>query len=314
MTDRLDILKETALDTQFLDCFESSASREVLTPDVRNPRLLLALYAIGTNAGLKRVAAASDVSLDERAHVHRRSMDAAALRAACGRVTNATLAIRNPEIWGPVGTCSASDSTKFGAWDRNLMTEWHARYGGRGVMIDWHVERRSACIHSQLKCCSSSEVAAMIEGVLRHCTDMEIQRQSVDSHGQSAVGFAFSHLLGFELAPRLKAIGRQKRRAHLVATEHPVDTSSATGKAFFDMLGVFAEFETNLRRERQAEGIAAAKQRGVYRGRTPTIDQDTIRQRLAMGQSPTRIAREMGISRGTVYTAKKAATPPDTTS
>ena len=50
----------------------------------------------------------------------------------------------------------------------------------------------------------------MIEGVLRHCTDMEIQRQYVDSHGQSAIGFAFCHLLGFELAPRLKAIARQK--------------------------------------------------------------------------------------------------------
>ncbi len=55
--------------------------------------------------------------------------------------------------------------------------------------------------------------------------------------------------------------------AHLAATKQPVDTSTATGKAFFDMLGVFAEFETNLRRGLQAEGIAAAKIRGVYRGR-----------------------------------------------
>nr|BAF03242.1 transposase [Novosphingobium sp. KA1]BAF03308.1 transposase [Novosphingobium sp. KA1] len=83
-------------------------------------------------------------------------------------------------------------------------------YGGRGVMIYWHVERRATCVYSQLKRCSSSEVASMIEGVLRHCTDMEIQRQYVDSHGQSAVGFAFCRLLGFELAPRLKAIARQK--------------------------------------------------------------------------------------------------------
>lgn len=50
----------------------------------------------------------------------------------------------------------------------------------------------------------------------------------------------------------------------LRATEQPVDTRSAAGKAFLDMLGVFAEFETNLRRERQMEGIAAAKARGVY--------------------------------------------------
>lgn len=66
----------------------------VFVADVRNRRLLLALYALGTNAGLKRVAAGvADVSIDELAHVHRRYIDAGALRAACARVTNATLAI-----------------------------------------------------------------------------------------------------------------------------------------------------------------------------------------------------------------------------
>src|SRR5277367_7090847 len=128
------------------------------------------------------------------------------LRARCERHTGDPQRI----CLGDTGTACASDSKKFGAWDRNLMTEWHARYGGRGVMIYWHVEKRATCIYSQLKRCSSSEVASMIEGVLRHCTDMEIQRQYVDSHGQSAVGFAFCRLLGFELAPRLKAIARQK--------------------------------------------------------------------------------------------------------
>ena len=211
MTGLLDALKETALDTGFLDVFETSATREVLQPDIRDQRLLLSLYGLGTNAGLKRVAAGvPGTSYDELLHVRRRYIDPASLRAACSRVADATLAIRNPAIWGEAGTACASDSTKFGAWDRNLMTEWHARYGGRGVMIYWHVERQATCIYSQLKRCSSSEVAAMIEGVLRHCTDMEIQRQYVDSHGQSAIGFAFCHLLGFELSPRLKAIARQK--------------------------------------------------------------------------------------------------------
>jgi len=98
----------------------------------------------------------------------------------------------------------------------------------------------------------------------------------------------------------------KKKGAHLAATEQPVDTSTAAGKAFFDMLGVFAEFETNLRRERQAEGVAAAKRRGVYRGRPPRIDMEAIRERLAKGLSPTVIARDFGISRGTVYKAKAA--------
>jgi len=121
-----------------------------------------------------------------------------------------TLAVRNPGIWGESTTACASDSKHFGAFDQNLMTEWHARYGGRGVMIYWHVERGSICIHSRLRRCSSSEVAAMIEGVLRHDTEMEIERQYVDSHGQSEVAFAFCRLLGFQLLPRLKAISSQR--------------------------------------------------------------------------------------------------------
>ncbi|MER8472787.1 recombinase family protein [Mesorhizobium sp. M1328] len=102
------------------------------------------------------------------------------------------------------------------------------------------------------------------------------------------------------IVDRLKAKG-----AHLFATEQPVDTSTAAGKAFFDMLGVFAEFETNLRRERQAEGIAAARKRGVYNGRPPKIDRAEIISRLKQGHGPTRIARDLGISRGTVYQVRK---------
>jgi TnpA family transposase len=217
MTELLDVLKETALDTGLLDAFETSASRVALSRGALDRRLILCLYGLGTNAGLKRVAAGCpDVSYEELLHVSRRFLHRRALEAACGRVANATLAIRNTAIWGEAGTACASDSKKFGAWDGNLMTEWHVRYGGRGVMIYWHVEKGSTCIFSQLKRCSSSEVAAMIKGVLRHCTDMEIQRQYVDSHGQSVVGFAFCRQLGFELAPRLKAITRQK-----LALPHP---------------------------------------------------------------------------------------------
>jgi DNA invertase Pin-like site-specific DNA recombinase len=89
----------------------------------------------------------------------------------------------------------------------------------------------------------------------------------------------------------------------LKATEQPIDTSTAAGKAFLDMLGVFAEFETNLRRERQAEGIEAAKARGAYKGGKPRIDHEAIRKLAAEGMKPTQIARQLGISRGTVYRA-----------
>src|SRR6201995_346915 len=101
------------------------------------------------------------------------------------------------------------------------------------------------------------------------------------------------------IVDRLKSKG-----AHLLATEQPVDTATAAGKAFFSMLGVFAEFETNLRRERQAEGIALAKTRGVYRGRKPSIDVTEVRRlRNQDGLGPTAIARRLGIGRASVYRA-----------
>src|SRR6478736_10367727 len=88
----------------------------------------------------------------------------------------------------------------------------------------------------------------------------------------------------------------KERRVALRATEQPIDTGTAAGKAFLDMLGVFAEFETNLRKERQVEGIAAAKLRGVYKGRKPKIDAAVVRK-LRYGEKvgPAKIARRLGI-------------------
>ena len=97
--------------------------------------------------------------------------------------------------------------------------------------------------------------------------------------------------------------------AALKATEQPIDTSTAAGKAFLDMLGVFAEFETNLRRERQMEGIAAAKARGIYagKGRRPTIDAAEVR-RLKHEEKlgPAAIAKRLKIGRASVYRALAA--------
>lgn len=94
----------------------------------------------------------------------------------------------------------------------------------------------------------------------------------------------------------------QAKGVALKATEQPVDTSSAAGKAFFQMLGLFAEFETNLRRERQMEGIAKAKAAGVYKGRKPSIDVDEVRRlRDVEGMGASEIARALGIARTSVY-------------
>src|SRR4029078_11727634 len=91
------------------------------------------------------------------------------------------------------------------------------------------------------------------------------------------------------------------KKVSLKATEQPIDTSTAAGKAFLDMLGVFAEFETNLRRERQLEGIAKAKKEGVYKGRKPSISREKVAQLRAEGLGATQIAKQLGIGRASVY-------------
>ena len=82
-----------------------------------------------------------------------------------------------------------------------------------------------------------------------------------------------------------------------------IDTSTSTGKLTLAILGAVAEFENDLRRERQREGIARAKERGVYKGRKRIVDEEEVRRLHGEGIKPTGIAATLGISRTSVYRA-----------
>ncbi len=99
-----------------------------------------------------------------------------------------------------------------------------------------------------------------------------------------------------DIVKALRAMG-----VALKVTDQPIDTSTAAGKAFLDMLAVFAEFETNLRRERQMEGINKAKAKGVYRGRKPVISAEQVKTLRSEGLGGSEIARRLGIGRASVY-------------
>ncbi|MBU0739518.1 MAG: recombinase family protein [Alphaproteobacteria bacterium] len=93
----------------------------------------------------------------------------------------------------------------------------------------------------------------------------------------------------------------QAKGVDLVVTEQSIDTSTPTGRLMFTMLGAIAEFETDLRKERQLEGIAKAKEEGRYQGRPATIDAQAIRAALAAGDKPMEVARRFNVARSTVY-------------
>ena len=205
----IDMLKEAVLRTGCLQHVTAAAGRGDMPTETLAERLLLAVYAYGTNTGLRSVAGGGHGhSEDDLRYVRRRYLTAAVARAMAVEIANATFAARQQTIWGTGSTAVASDSTHFGAFDQNIFTEWHNRYGGRGVLIYWHVERKSMAIHSQVINCSASEVAAMVEGAIRHGTTMEVEGNYVDTHGQSEIGFGITRLLGFDLLPRIKRINK----------------------------------------------------------------------------------------------------------
>jgi TnpA family transposase len=207
----IDILKETVLRTGCLDAVTSVSGSGSIPATALAERLLLAIYAYGTNTGIRAVAAGGhEHSEDDIRYVRRRYLSLDAARAIATRIADATFAARRTALWGVGSTAVASDSTHVRAWDQNIFTEWHSRYGGRGVLIYWHVERKSMVVHSQLISCTASEVAAMIEGAMRHGTSMSIEGNYVDSHGQSEIGFGITRLLDFNLLPRIKQINRIK--------------------------------------------------------------------------------------------------------
>lgn len=207
----IDILKETALRTPMLKALVPVGTREAVDEAKLLERLLLIAYAYGTNSGIRSVAAGGHGHTEEEIrYTARRYLTAPGLKGAQVAVANATFAARSQAIWGHGTTTVASDSTHFKAWDRNIFTQWHSRYGGRGILVYWHVEKGSMAIHSQHLTCTASEVAAAIEGMMRHATTMKVEGNYVDSHGQSEIGFGLTRLLGYDLLPRIKQINTAK--------------------------------------------------------------------------------------------------------
>lgn len=99
----------------------------------------------------------------------------------------------------------------------------------------------------------------------------------------------------------------EKGGISLRVLDQNIDTSTPTGKAFLGMLATFAEFETNIRKERQLEGIAKAKDKGVYKGRKPTAQalKPEMLNLLNQGLSKPKIAKELGVSVASVYNVLK---------
>ena len=143
----------------------------------------------------------------------------------------------------------------------------------------------------------------------------EEKRSGTKRDGRAQLDLAIKVLIEGDtlVVTRLDRLGRSLRDlaniaheidlvgAHLRVIEQSVDTATSAGRAFFGMLAVFAQFETDVRRERQSEGIAKAKKDGVYKGGKQRIDRRRVSELKAGGMGPAAIARSLGVSRMSIY-------------
>jgi DNA invertase Pin-like site-specific DNA recombinase len=108
-------------------------------------------------------------------------------------------------------------------------------------------------------------------------------------------------------ALRRIVLGLTERGIHIVFVKENLTFTgedSPMSNLFLSVMGAFAQFERELSRERQREGIAIARREGKYRGRKPSLTPARaaeLRRRVADGDSKAGLAREFGISRDTLY-------------
>ena len=208
----LDMLTETALRTGCLDAFTPAGNRSDLAAATLFQRLLLTIYAYGTNTGIRAVAAGEHGAQRGRAALRPAPLPDRGVVPA-GRPGDRQRHLRRPP---GVAVGRGHDRGGFGLHALQGVGPEHLhrvalalpeREPRRPDLLD--VEKGGAmAVHSQLLDCSASEVHAMVEGAMRHGTDMEIEGNYVDSHGQSFIGFGITRLLGFDLLPRIKQINR----------------------------------------------------------------------------------------------------------
>ena len=133
-----------------------------------------------------------------------------------------------------------------------------------------------------------------------------VTRFDINDYELSGISIDGSSIKNKSLNLQLIVKELSDKKVTITSTEQHISTKDATYKCFLDMLEVIAELATNLRKERQNEGILRAKEKGVYKGRKSSIDVDMIKELKSSGLGASAIANQMNIHRDSVYRVLKS--------
>ena len=168
-------------------------------------RYLLTVFAMGCNLGPTQAARhlSNGVTPHQLSYANQRHINLDQLDNACRDLTELYLRLDLPKIWGE-GKKVAADGTQYDFYDQNLLVGMHFRYKRMGAVAYRHVADNYIAVFRHFIPPGVLEAIYVIEGLMK--TGLSVQADTVysDTHGQSETVFAFTHLLGITLMPRIR--------------------------------------------------------------------------------------------------------------
>lgn len=169
-------------------------------------RYLLTIFAMGCNLGPSQAArhlGNSGVTPHMLSFVNRRHLSLESLEAAQRELNEVYLQLDLPKLWGD-GKTVAADGTQYDFYDENLLAGYHFRYRKMGAVAYRHVANNYIAVFRHFIPPGVWEAIYVIEGLLKGGLSVEADTVHADTQGQSATVFAFTHLLGIKLMPRIR--------------------------------------------------------------------------------------------------------------
>ncbi|WP_374493403.1 Tn3 family transposase [Zoogloea sp.] len=169
-------------------------------------RYLLTIFAMGCNLGPSQAArhlSNNGVTPHMLSFVNRRHLSIESLEAAQRELNEVYLRLDLPKIWGD-GKTVAADGTQYDFFDENLLAGYHFRYRKMGAVAYRHVANNYIAVFRHFIAPGVWEAIYVIEGLLKAGLSVESDTVHSDTQGQSSTVFAFTHLLGIKLMPRIR--------------------------------------------------------------------------------------------------------------
>lgn len=200
----LDILANIEHWIQFTRHFGPLSGNE---PKLKQPaeRYLMTIFAMGCNLGPTQAARhlAGGITPHMLSFVNRRHLSLEKLEIAQRELTELYLRLDLPKLWGD-GKTVAADGTQYDFYDENLLAGYHFRYRKMGAVAYRHVANNYIAVFRHFIPPGVWEAIYVIEGLLKAGLSVEADTVHSDTQGQSATVFAFTHLLGIKLMPRIR--------------------------------------------------------------------------------------------------------------